>query len=192
MLGCEHPKIDENGWLELKHGEYIEFIIRVAWNAVRPQPIRMARDNQEAERTVIALQEAIALRAYVSKILGTVRITKSALNHQEILFVLIAFRALLMCTLPIQPKNSGVHQVAKILPQYAKELILLIQLTNEENEKLSTCTIKKNEKLSTCTIKKNEKLSTCTIKKNEKLSTCMFFLIILFCVVFVHLQYMYI
>ncbi len=93
----------------------------------------MPRDELEAARIINALQEVIALRAYVSNILGTVAENESAQNHQEVLFVLIAFRALLMCTLPIQPKKLGVHQVARQLPKYSKELTLLIQPTNKKN-----------------------------------------------------------
>ncbi len=62
------------------------------------------------------MTNVIGLRAYVSSIEGTVVISNAVLIHEEVLFRLIAFRALLMCTLPIS--TSGVTQVARVFPKY--------------------------------------------------------------------------
>ena len=83
----------------------------------------------EAPKVVrTCVQEIIALRAYSSSIAKTIKRDKDSLRHQQILFVVIAFRVLLMYTLPIIPKKElGVQQVAKVLPNYAKNLTFSIQ-----------------------------------------------------------------
>ncbi len=127
-----HPKINpKNGWVDVDN--YLDFLIKIARDAVTVIPRSDTRKTLEYKHKKIAtaLQDVIALRTYVSDIEGTIEINKVALYHQKILFVLVAFRALLMYILPITPTN--VQQVAKVFPNYAKELTLLIQPTSKKN-----------------------------------------------------------
>ncbi len=116
------------GSWEIDTSDFLNVLGNVARGALLEK-----RENKIAA-TIEALAKIIGLRAYVSSIEGTVLISKTALIHEEVLFRLIAFRALLMCTLHIS--TPGVQQVARVLPKYAKDVRLCIQPPNEDERHL--------------------------------------------------------
>ncbi len=94
--------------------------------------VLLGKNEEKIAATIEALANIIGLRAYLYSIEGKVAKNRTALIHQNVLFRLIAFRALLMCTLRITPrKELGVQQVARVLPKYAKDVRLYIQPPNK-------------------------------------------------------------
>ncbi len=125
----------KGGW-EIDTTDFLNVLGNVARKAL------LEKRKNKIAATIEALAKIIGLRAYVSSIEGTVVISNAALIHEEVLFRLIAFRALLMCTLPISA--PGVQQVARVLPKYAKDVRLYIQPPNVNEEHLEIYALEPN------------------------------------------------
>ena len=122
FLDIKHIKFKANGW-EIDTTDFLGDIKNVAREAL------LEKREEKIAATIKALAIIIGLRAYLFSTEGKVVENDAVLSHQKVLFRLIAFRALLMCTLRITPrKELGVQQVAKVLPKYAKDVRLYIQL----------------------------------------------------------------
>ena len=118
-LELAHPSINEDGRVNTR--DYYVFVKRIARRVINNY------QTEDLPRLVIPLQYVIALRAYLFDIEVKIGINSADRSHQHLLFLLVAFRALLMYRLPINTTSIGVSRVASKLPLYAQELKFVIK-----------------------------------------------------------------
>ena len=132
--GYCRPNVKENGWFEV--ADFIKEIRKLARTvvilAIKQRNNRKKVLYPVIARLAVALQLIIAARWYISEVEQHKKVPFEAdrelINHQEVFFIFLAFRAIMMYILI---KNSDVYRVqkvAKTLPSYAKELRLFLPL----------------------------------------------------------------
>ncbi len=129
----------KDGYLKQSPNENFRFLIEFA-----RATISEVSDKRILARRANAFQQIIALRSYLSSVLTSIKATdeESSKSHAKVLFLIVAFRALVMYKLPINPSRYGVQQVGPILPQYAKRLTITLPFAvcTPKPCQCSTCT----------------------------------------------------
>ena len=135
ILGEDCPKVTDDSVRFILEGiGFIQFVQKLARNVIKvvvgARAAATAADKTAANKVLakiaVSLQRIIAARWYLceAKDEGSHIVVKPAetLFHQEVVFCLLAFRAVLLYLLPKNPSAYGVQQVAKTLPDYAKQM----------------------------------------------------------------------
>ena len=128
--GYQCPEINKDGWfIGVKQ---INQEIRKVANAVLlraseiPKELRPTYLYPTLGKLAVALQHIIAARWYLCEVSQhesvTIEANKAFKTHHELVFVFLAFRAIVMFILVQNPYRYGVQQVAVKLPLYAREL----------------------------------------------------------------------
>lgn len=135
FLGAQCPCIDHNAWFVLDStgadstNVFISFVRKVARRVVEtavaiPEQWRTESMYPKVAKIAVSLQRLIAARWYVNEVEGEDNLkiagTAALKQHQEVVFLFVAFRAVLMYLLPQCP--CGVQRVASTLPNYAERL----------------------------------------------------------------------
>lgn len=129
----DRPKLKINGWLDLET-ELPGFICSLATCMVKyVESIAIEKRPKKVypylSVIAVSLQRIIAARWYVceSKSKHPSILSKSfkeTQKHHHVIFLLLAFRTIVMYLLPKDPYRYGVQKVAKDLPKYATSLSL--------------------------------------------------------------------
>ena len=133
------PRVNGNFWFEGDNFDFIQLnFLRSLAKEVYDCAFQTPDKDRQAlyfpiAKIVIALQQIIAARWYVSEVKQSTRngittqATSDLVHHQETVFILLAFRALMMYILPQNPWNKfGVHRAN--FPQYGQNLKLYLPL----------------------------------------------------------------
>ena len=133
--GYHCPPIDEYGWLKLQ--DFIKEVRKLASTVVKLAIETKQNDRPRVLYPVIAdlavaLQLIIAARWYISEVEQHKKVLFTAnrdlINHQEVFFIFLAFRAIMMYILVQNPHPYGVQRVAVKLPMYAEKLRFFLPL----------------------------------------------------------------
>ena len=145
ILGEDCPKVtDDAVWFKLEDVGFIQFVQKLARKVIKVMATaraatkaaanasearaakRAANNNRKVlAKIAVSLQRIIAARWYLCEVSGAtahIAADHETKQHQEVVFCLLAFRAVLLYMLPQCPHVYGVQQVAVTLPAYAKRM----------------------------------------------------------------------
>ena len=133
--GYHCPQVDENGRFE--DADFNKEVRKLA-NTVVELAIKTEKNDRPTDLypviadLAVALQLIIAARWYISEVEQRKKVTfeadKKLINHQEVVFIFLAFRAIMMYILGPNSYDYDVQEVAVKLPSYAKELRFYLPL----------------------------------------------------------------
>ena len=137
LLGYRCPRVTSNFWFVGDNFDFVQFLRSLAKEVYDCAFQTPDKDRQALyfliAKIAIALQQIIAARWYVTEVKQsttngiTTLANKKLVDHQEIVFILLAFRALMMYILPQNPWTKfGVHRAN--FPQYGQNLKFYLPL----------------------------------------------------------------
>lgn len=137
LVGCEYGQNFigiRNKRMEIKTEDFLALLKDIAYRFIRSR--RWDRDRQKLAEAAIALQIMITLRCRENevKMHAGIRFNRNTQKHQEVVFVLIALRVLVLCLLPAKLGQYGVQPVSPTLPDYAKALKFTLHLHSSNNQ----------------------------------------------------------
>jgi len=123
------PKINRDFWISIKNFmKYSRMLAKEAIQKCEGKNNSSVNYHYVAKITV-ALREIIAARYFLNDMFhkeGGIISNSDHKRHKEVLIHFIAFRALLMYVLPLNPSQYGEQAVAKKLPKYASDVSMFI------------------------------------------------------------------
>ena len=131
LLGPDCPRIDHRAWFVLENFvDFVECLARRVVERAKKTPTlwRKGLVYPQVAKIAVSLQQIIAARWYITEVEGKGKIAANDTlkQHQEVVFLFIAFRAVLMYLLPQCP--CDVQRVAPTLPKYAEQIKLNLHL----------------------------------------------------------------
>ena len=128
------PRINEEAWLILDNQKFTDFVEDLArrvlgWAKSIDTAMRTQLLYPHIAKLAVSLQQIIAARWYVSEVkMKGISGNVTVKQHQEVVFLFLGFRTLLLYLLPWNSYQYGVQSVAKNLPNYAKQIRLYLHL----------------------------------------------------------------
>lgn len=124
VLGVQNiPKINEQGRFVVE--DFMEFVKNLARTVItRNTP------HEDLAPLVISLQLIIGVRWYVNEAVKRpgIEMNEITQEHQDVVFLLMAFRAILMYRLPSNTSDYGVQPFSRDFPYYARQIKLDLHL----------------------------------------------------------------